>query len=145
MIRSRTKLIENEEKPTKIFYTIEKQNQTKKSITSLKNRNGEVKSEDEKILKIAKEYYTDLYNKAQTNQEEQETLLNKYEKEISNDWHPKLTKTFEVKEIFQALKSMEENKSPGKDGIPMEFYLTFWQILKKDFTQLINYTFFVKK
>ena len=71
--------------------------------------------------------------------------MNKYEKEISNNWHPKLTKTFEEKEIFQALKSMEENKSPGKDGIPMEFYLTFWHILKKDFAELINYIFFVKK
>ena len=54
-------------------------------------------------------------------------------------------KPFEEKEIFQALKSMEENKSPGKDGIPMEFYLTFWHILKKDFTEVINYIFFVKK
>ena len=107
MTRSRAKLIENEEKPTKFFYTAEKQNQTKKSITSLKNKNGEVKSENEEILKIAKDYYTELYKKAQTNQDEQETFLNKYEKEIS-----------------------EENISPGKDGIPMEFYITFWQILK---------------
>ena len=34
-----------------------------------------------------------------------------------------------------------ENKFPGKDGIPMEF----WPILKKDFTEMINYIFFVKK
>ena len=40
MIRSRTKLIENEEKPTKVFYTAEKQNQSKKNITKLKNKNG---------------------------------------------------------------------------------------------------------
>ena len=33
MVRSRTKLIENEEKPTKFFYTAEKQNQNKKTIT----------------------------------------------------------------------------------------------------------------
>ena len=45
--------------------------------------------------------------------------------QISNNWHPSLTKPFEEKELFQALKSMEENKSPGKDGISMEFYLTF--------------------
>ena len=126
-------------------FFIRQKNQTKKNINSLKNKNGEVKSENEEILKIAKDYYTELYKKAQTNQDEQEIFLNKYEKEISNDWHPKLTKTFEEKEIFQALKSMEENKSPGKDGIPMEFYITFWQILKKDFTELINYIFFVKK
>ena len=46
-------------------------------------------------------------------------------RQISNNWHPSLTKPFEEKELFQALKSMEENKSPGKDGISMKFYLTF--------------------
>ena len=40
---------------------------------------------------------------------------------------------------------MEENKSPGKDGIPMEFYLTFWNIIKHDFKELINHIFFEKK
>ena len=40
---------------------------------------------------------------------------------------------------------MEENKSPGKDGIPMEFYLTFWNILKHDFKELLDYIFFEKK
>ena len=36
MIRSRMKHIENEEKPTKIFYVVEKQNQKKKNITKSK-------------------------------------------------------------------------------------------------------------
>ena len=94
MVRSRTQLIENEEKPTKFFYTIEKQNQTKKNITSLKNKNAKLKSEEE-ILKIAKEYYAELYKKAQTNQKEQENFLTKYEKKISNNCHPKLMKPFE--------------------------------------------------
>ena len=53
MIRSRTKLIENEEKPTKFFYIVEKQNQNKKNITQLKNKNGELKTDDKEILKIA--------------------------------------------------------------------------------------------
>ena len=39
---------------------------------------------------------------------------------------------------------MEENKSPGKGGIPVEIYLTFWPILKQDFIEMIN-IFFVKK
>ena len=65
--------------------------------------------------------------------------------QISNNWHPSLTKPFEEKELFQALKSMEENKSPGKDGISMEFYLTFWHIMKSDFTGVINHIFFIKK
>ena len=142
MIRSRTRQIENEEKPSKFFYAAEKQNQNKKNITKLKNKNGEIKTEDKEILKIAKEFYSDLYKKAQTNEQEQEIFLNKYNKKISNDWHPNLIKPFEENELFQALKSMEENKSPGKDGIPMEFYLNFWSIIKKDFKELINHIFF---
>ena len=40
---------------------------------------------------------------------------------------------------------MEENKSPGKDGIPMEFYITFWHLIKDNFTELVNHIFFVKE
>ena len=40
---------------------------------------------------------------------------------------------------------MQENKSQGKDRISREFYLTFWPIMKNDFTEMINYTFFIKK
>lgn len=64
MVRSRTKLIENEEKPTKFFYTAEKQNQNKKYITKLKNKNRELKTKDEDILKIAEELYSELYKKS---------------------------------------------------------------------------------
>ena len=66
MVRGRTKLINNEEKPTKFFYAAEKQNQNKKNITRLKNKDGDIKTAVEEILKIAKEFYSDLYKKAQT-------------------------------------------------------------------------------
>ena len=79
------------------------------------------------------------------NEQEQDNFLNKFERKISNNWHPSLTTSFEEKELFQALKSMEENKSLGKDGIPMEFYLTFWPIIKNDFKELVNYILFKKK
>ena len=97
----------------------------KKNITKFKNKIRELKAEDEEILKIANKFYSDLYKKAQINEQEQENFLNKYDKKISNNWHLSLTKLFEEKELFQALKSMEEKKFPGKDGILMEFYLTF--------------------
>ena len=51
---------------------------TKKNITKLKNKNGEIKTEDQEILIIAKEFYSDLYKKTQTNEQEQEIFLNKY-------------------------------------------------------------------
>ena len=133
-------------KNSRNFFTQRKNKiKTKKTITKLKNRKGEIQKKDDEILKIAQEFYSDLYKKAETNKKEQENLIKKYDRKISNDWHPSLINLFEEKELYQALKTMEENKSPGKDGIPMEFYITFWHLIKNDFTELINHIFFVKK
>lgn len=64
MVRSRTKLIENEERPTKFFYATEKQNQNRKKTTKLKNKNQELKTKDEEILKVAQEFCSNQYKKA---------------------------------------------------------------------------------
>ena len=95
MVRSRTKLIENEKKPTKLFYAVDKQNQNKKTITKLKNKNRELKTKDEEILKIAQEFYSDLYKKAEINKKR----TRKPDKKISNNWHPSLINPFEEKEL----------------------------------------------
>ena len=62
MIRSRMRQIKNEEKPSKFFYEAEKQNQNKKNIPKLQNKNGEIKTEDKEMLKIAKEF-TQIFTK----------------------------------------------------------------------------------
>ena len=41
----------------------------------LKNKNGELKTEGKEIPKITKDFYSDLYKKAQTNEQEQENFL----------------------------------------------------------------------
>ena len=60
MVRDRTKLIENEEKPTKFFFAAKKQNQKKKNVTKTKKL-----TQDKEIWKIAKQFYSDLYKKPQ--------------------------------------------------------------------------------
>ena len=37
-----------------------------------------------------------------------------------------------VEECFVALKGMARGKTPGVDGLPMEFYLKFWDVLGAD-------------
>ena len=44
-------------------------------------------------------------------------------------------------ECLAALKSMSKGKTPGSDGLPAEFYLTFWDILKEDFVEIVNNCF----
>ena len=39
------------------------------------------------------------------------------------------------------LESSKENKSPGSDGIPIEFYKRCWDIIKKPFIECVNESF----
>ena len=42
---------------------------------------------------------------------------------------------------FKSLKSMENNKSPGNDGLSKEFYECFWNEIEKQFLASIHKTF----
>jgi len=44
-------------------------------------------------------------------------------------------------EVHTALLGMAHNKSPGSDGLPMEFYLTFWEVLGSDLVDVPNASF----
>jgi len=41
-------------------------------------------------------------------------------------------------ECFAALNGMASGKSPGSDGLPMEFYVKFWPILGTDLVNVLN-------
>ena len=41
-------------------------------------------------------------------------------------------------ECFAALNGMARGKSPGSDGLPMEFYGKFWPILGTDLVNVLN-------
>ena len=43
-----------------------------------------------------------------------------------------------ARECLESLKNMESNKTPGTDGIPVEFYKVFWNDIKPFFLASIN-------
>ena len=42
------------------------------------------------------------------------------------------------KDLYNSLKSMQSNNSPGNDGLTKEFYETFWTELKKLFVDFVS-------
>ena len=46
-----------------------------------------------------------------------------------------------VDECFAALKGMARGKAPGLNGLPMEFYLKFWDVLSVDLVEVLNFCF----
>ena len=46
-------------------------------------------------------------------------------------------------ELLNALTSMDNDKSPGNDGITKEFYIKFWEVIKEPFFASIQQAFIV--
>ena len=46
-------------------------------------------------------------------------------------------------ELLNALTSMDNDKSPGNDGITKEFYIKFWEVIKEPFFASIQQSFIV--
>jgi len=44
-------------------------------------------------------------------------------------------------ECLDAIRNMKHNKSPGSDGLSVEFYKTFWTDIKSFYTKSINYSY----
>ena len=65
-IRSKEKYYEAGEKSTKFFFNLEKKNAIKSHIRKLKNSAGKDILNTNEILKMQKDFYTNLFNEKQT-------------------------------------------------------------------------------
>ena len=78
----------------------------------------EGKTEDE-MLAEAVPFYKDLFSKCVTTL----SALSKIGSFIKHDWEPfsALTKSFDEEECLENFQAMHAGKSPGPDGLPIEF------------------------
>ena len=89
------------------------------------------------INKQTQSYYSTLYSKQQTNTQCQNQLLLNLSRKLNAQQSEDLDKPFSKEELFEALTKLKPGKSPGTDGLPMEFYLFFWPSIKEDFWEVV--------
>ena len=145
VIRSKEKLIVNEEIPNKFFYQTEKVKQTKKQIITLQNEQNKTLTNSHEILKECHNYYQQLYKKQNNCKLTQQQLLMNIPKLVTKNQNEQLTKAIQKNELKQAIEQTENEKSPGIDGILIEFYKTFYDLLETELIKLYNNILFCEK
>ena len=60
---------------------------------------------------------------------------------LSNDQKTRCEGLLTLLDCSQVLRSMAKNISPGSDGLPVEFYLTFWNDIGQLVIDSFNYAF----
>ena len=136
ILRSKAQWYEKGEKSTKFFLNLEKKNSVKNTIRNLYTNNDSnefVLCEDEnQILTHASTFYKNLFQrKSDKSLDACSTFLSNIDiPSISSDQKHICDKILDISELSISLETMPPDKSPGNDGLTVEFYKKFWPLLK---------------
>ena len=132
-VRARAQWLNEGEKPSKYFCSLEKNNYIEKTIKCIQLNNGQKITEQREIWKNIQAFHSTLFSRKKNEPIEhnfdkffQGKNVNKLTPEESNLLEGKLT----LSELNTALKQMKNDKCPVVDGFPSEFFKLFWDKLK---------------
>ena len=126
IFRSKVRWAEEGEKNTKYFFALERAKSNAKTCLSLVKDDGTELDDFDSILKEQYLFYKDLYT-ADRNISFQ--LENNTRTKLTDEQYKNLNIGVSYGEVAAAVKSMQNNKSPGPDGLPIEFYKIFWDLI----------------
>ena len=142
-IAARTKIqyAEEGERSTSYFFPLENQQKTKQTIKILMKNNLDTITETHDIITETHTFYKNLYTAQQTEPHKQTEFLNIVTPTLTQQDRNLCEGHITENELQTLLKTMENNKSPGLDGLSTNFYKHFWPILGHELTHVYNYAF----
>ena len=116
-----------------------KTNSIKKNIKKIKHQGKEIINQQE-ILECIANYYKELYTEEKV--DINHDLFNQYQiPKLNMDEQFKCEGLITSDECSKILSDIAKNKTPGNDGLPIEFYIEFWNDIKQMMINSFNYSF----
>ncbi|KAJ4944752.1 hypothetical protein JOQ06_013292, partial [Pogonophryne albipinna] len=124
--------------PTSFFFGLEKKNGQRRVIHLLLSDTGQEITEPSQIRRGAVSFYSTLYT---SEYEEGETLSEGFCNElpqVSEETNSQLEGPLTIQELQTALQGMQGRRAPGIDGLSVEFYKAYWDVLSHDLLDVFN-------
>ena len=140
-IRSRAKWIEEGERPTRYFLNLCRGHGEGNAIDCLVDESS-VEWKDECGKRSVIEYfYRELFKLEHVDVDAQDVLLSKVSAVLSEESRNKCEGAVNVGELEYAVRGMANGKTPGEDGMTLEFYKCFSKLLLPVLCELANECF----
>lgn len=106
-------------------------------------KDGEAITEPDEILYHTQKYFEELYSSKSSHSMEEcfKFVGNAKTKKLNDEERNKLEGKLTIKECYDSLKIMANNKTSGNDGLSKELYLAFWSELGQDMVNSFNHSF----
>ena len=143
IIRSRANWFENGEKNTRYFLNLEKRNQKQKLITKVYDKQGQIVQSTNNVLHTVKDFYESMYTTCEPPEINIKQVLppDTQSSMLSHDMQLKCEGLITMQECVDTLKTMKNNKTPGTDGFPSEFYKFFFKDIGQFLLKSFNFSF----
>ena len=133
--------MEEGESSSAYFLRLEKKHSTDRLISALIDPNGSIVSTPLALCASLRSFYSCLFTASPTDPLIQSSLLRNLTATLPRDQASHCEGSLTSSEVLKSLKGMARGKAPGLDGLPMEFYLKFWDVIGPDLVTVLNSCF----
>ena len=137
-VRSRIRWVEEGEQSSAYFFRLEKKRSADRHISALRQSDGTIVSDTTGLCNLISAFYSDLFSSQPTDTAARESLLSNISSTLTPDQASSCDGPLSIRECRFALLGMAKRKAPGSDGLPMEFYVKFWDVLGADLVCVLN-------
>ncbi len=92
-------------------------------------------------MKTQVDFYSELYDSNGIDEEKAHKFVNTLDTKVSDSDRNMLDSEITLKDMTNAIKRMNNNKSPGPDGIIIEFYKLYWKETGEHLLQIFKESF----
>uniref|UniRef100_A0A4W6F6F5 Reverse transcriptase domain-containing protein n=1 Tax=Lates calcarifer TaxID=8187 RepID=A0A4W6F6F5_LATCA len=131
LVRSRFLQLKDMDAPSSFFFNLERSVAEKKLMTCLKLPGGSITTDPAVMRKHAMDFYAGLFRSEPCDRECREELL-KDLPQLSAEEKADLDKELTLEELTSAVNQLASGRAPGIDGLPIDFFKTFWNIMGRD-------------
>ncbi|KAG1925667.1 hypothetical protein F2P79_025374 [Pimephales promelas] len=138
LVRSRFQSVDQMDAPSRFFFNLEKKNGQSRVIHALRSESGGLLTNPADIRKRAVGFYENLYkNEIGVEYRSDSDFFNDLP-QVSEEVNTEISGALSMAELYKALQGMESGKAPGIDGLPVDFYKSFWSELGEDLLEVLN-------
>ena len=126
---------------TKEFFRQFHQKREKVIISELIDEYGLLRTTPGELVEHVRKFYAELYGCDQTDLSKQSFFLNHISTKLSDQQNNNLQVDLSEYEIETAINQMAKGKTPGRDGLSIEFYIYCWSIVKHEVIDMLSELF----
>ena len=137
-IRSRAKGLEEGETPSRFFLRLENERHAKAFVSSVYDSSGNEVFLLPEIIRAHIAFYKDLFSCGNVDLNAQQNLFSYVTAQLSDSDRASCEGPLTLAEATEALRRANRNKSPGADGLSVEFFSHFWDSLGEPLVAVFN-------